>query len=112
MDTLPLPAILGLQVEVESQSVVLKSPQSQASSFTVAQGFRRIEKESISFTQYVTDVMSVRTWLIAHKGQAFIWAYTGKAYYWTKYSIDYKEDRETTITGDVSLTLMRATNYS
>lgn len=105
MDTLPLPLIVGLQIDVETQSNAFTS--SQSKSLHTHKGDRRIAKESIRFSQYHIGVLAVKQFLTAHHGKPFIWAHTGKAYLWTDFSIDHKG----TDKGDFSITMIRDTNH-
>lgn len=106
MDVLPLPAIVGLEVNRVSQAKQQNNQNSNETNY-VLKPERQVLQETINFTQYCSNILVLREWLLQRHGVAFIWEYTGKIYYWQEFSIEYLEEGTK---GNLSLTLLQDTN--
>ncbi|MEM7578282.1 MAG: hypothetical protein AAF316_00260 [Cyanobacteria bacterium P01_A01_bin.80] len=108
METLPIPVQQGISINYETN--VEKKENSKGTFYRQNNQYRKRVNEKITFTQYVEDLLSLRSFLIQHQGKPFLWDYTGKSYFCTQVSLTYLEETENSIKGEATLTLLLNTN--
>ena len=106
LETLPLEVTTNLITEKLPRVEIQET--SKGKQYSSLAGYRKKHPEQIKVSQYVSDLLPIRAFLLNHRGKPFLWA--NIEYICLEVQLEYKEVINGTVKGNISLTLERNNN--